>query len=244
LGVSAADVGRKEATMKLSVVIPVYNESRTVAEIVRRVRLVPLQTEIILVDDGSQDDTLAKIDRLAQRESLVVVKHEHNRGKGAALRTGIAHATGEIVIIQDADLEYDPVEYPKLIQPIVDDKADVVFGSRFLGGGPRRAMWISQYLANRFLTHLSNWLSGVWLTDMETCYKAFRREVIQKIRLEEERFGFEPEVTANLIAGRWRIFEVGIAYAGRDYHDGKKIGWRDALRAMWCILKYNVWKRH
>lgn len=229
--------------MKLSVVIPVYNETRTVAEIVRRVRLVPLQTEIILVDDGSQDDTLAKIDRLAQRESLVVVKHEQNRGKGAALRTGIAHATGEIVIIQDADLEYDPVEFPRLIQPIVEDKADVVYGSRFMGTGPRRAMWISQYLANQFLTRLSNLLTGVWLTDMETCYKAFRREVIQKIPLEEERFGFEPEVTAKVIAGGWRVFEVGIAYAGRDYRDGKKIGWRDALRAAWCILKYNLWKK-
>ena len=226
----------------LSVVIPVYNEKNTVREIVRNVEEVSLPgitKEILLVDDFSTDGTRGILkEHIEGRDGIRVFYHDRNRGKGAALRTGIAQSTGDMVVIQDADLEYDPREYPKLIAPILAGKADVVYGSRFAGGESKRVLFYWHSLGNKFLTHLSNMFTNVNLTDMETCYKVFRGEVIRKIRIEEDRFGFEPEVTSKVARMGCRIYEVGISYSGRTYAEGKKINWKDGVRAIWCILKY------
>jgi len=232
--------------MKLSVVIPVYNESGTLENLIQRVSAVDYgcELEIVIVDDGSEDGSGEVAQSLASRhDHLVFLRHEKNAGKGAALRTGFARASGDIVIVQDADLEYDPREIPSLIELILDDIADVVFGSRFLSRGPHRVLYYRHYLANRMFTTLSNLLTNLNLTDIEVCYKAFRREVLESIRIQEERFGFEPEITAKVAKGNWRIYEVPISYYGRTYEEGKKIGWRDGVRALYCILKYNLFSR-
>lgn len=227
--------------MKLSVVIPCYNEVKTIVEVVKAVKQSPIQQlEIIIVDDCSTDGTRDILKLHIEAQVDQVIYHRKNQGKGAALRTGFEAATGDIVIIQDADLEYDPQEYPLVIGPILDGKADVVYGSRFFGGRPHRVVYYWHMLGNQFLTTLSNMLTNVNLTDMETCYKAFRREVIQSIRIEEKRFGFEPEITAKVAKMDCRIYEVGISYYGRTYKEGKKIGWKDGFRAIYCILKYNL----
>ncbi|GAM11410.1 undecaprenyl-phosphate mannosyltransferase [Geobacter sp. OR-1] len=227
----------------LSVIIPVYNERSTIAEIVRRVDEVPVEKELIIVDDCSTDGTADIIRGLAAKySSLNYVRHEVNKGKGAAIRTGIRHVQGDMFIIQDADLEYDPVEYPKLIKPILDGKADVVFGSRFVGGEEHRVLYFWHSLGNRFLTLLSNMFTNLNLTDMETCYKVFRTEIIKGISLEQDRFGFEPEVTAKVARTGCRIYEVGISYSGRTYAEGKKIGWKDGVKAIWCIVKYGLFR--
>ena len=220
--------------------VPIYNEVGTIEEVVARILAAPGEKEIILVDDHSTDGTRAKLARLAETDGVKLLLHERNRGKGAALRTGFAAATGDIVIIQDADLEYNPQEYPKLIAPITAGEADVVFGSRFAGGESHRVLYFWHYMGNKFLTFLSNCFTNLNLTDMETGYKVFRRDVIQSISLEEDRFGFEPEITAKVAALGYRIYEVGISYAGRTYEEGKKIDWKDGLRAVWCILKHNL----
>jgi glycosyltransferase involved in cell wall biosynthesis len=225
--------------MKLSVVIPVYNERDTIRELYETVKAVPVDKEIILVDDFSTDGTRDIIQGMADDTTRVVL-HERNRGKGAALRTGFRQATGDIVLVQDADLEYDPSQYPKLIKPILDGKADVVYGSRFLTGDYRRVLFFWHSCGNKFLTLLSNMFTNLNLTDMETCYKVFRREVLQKITIEENRFGFEPEITAKVAKLDVRIYEIGISYAGRTYKEGKKIGWKDGFSALRCILKYNL----
>ncbi|MBI2876930.1 MAG: glycosyltransferase family 2 protein [Candidatus Tectomicrobia bacterium] len=222
--------------MKISIVMPVFNEITTIAEIIRRVQAVDLEKEIIIVDDGSTDGTREFLRQL-RGDSLQVVFHEHNQGKGAALRTGFRHVTGEIVIIQDADLEYDPREYPQLIAPILDGRADVVYGSRFLGG-PHRVLLFWHYLGNKLLTLLSNVVTNLNLTDMETCYKVFRAEVIQGIELKSDRFGFEPEITAKIARKKYRIYETPISYSGRTYEQGKKITWKDGLSALWQIFRY------
>ncbi|MEN8151868.1 MAG: glycosyltransferase family 2 protein [Planctomycetota bacterium] len=229
--------------MKLSVVMPVFNEAETIDQIVSRVRAAPGDKEILLVDDGSSDGTPEKLAELGRLDDVRVLTHEENRGKGAALRTGFAAATGDVVLVQDADLEYDPDEYPRLLKPIEDGKADVVYGSRFAGGESHRVLYFWHYLGNRFLTLVSNALTNLNLTDMETCYKVFRRPVIQAITIEEDRFGFEPEITAKVAKMRCRIYEVGVSYAGRTYEEGKKIGWRDGVWAILCILKYNLLRR-
>jgi glycosyltransferase involved in cell wall biosynthesis len=231
--------------MRLSIIMPVYNEAATILDIVRRVRAVelPFRREIIIVDDFSTDGTRDFLASLSDLPEIRVILHERNRGKGAALRTGFAAATGDIVIVQDADLEYDPEEYPRLVQPIIEKEADVVYGSRFAGGECHRVLYFWHYVGNRILTLFSNALTNLNLTDMETCYKVFRREIIQSIDLQEDRFGFEPEVTAKVASLSCRIYEVGISYAGRTYDEGKKIGWRDGIRAMWCILKYRPRRR-
>ncbi|WP_432797676.1 glycosyltransferase family 2 protein [Poriferisphaera sp. WC338] len=229
--------------MKLSVVIPVYNEEKTIENIVDQVQAVDIDKEIILVDDCSSDDSRDKLKELeAKHGNIRIAFHEHNQGKGAALRTGFQEAKGELVIIQDADLEYDPMEYHKLIGPIDCGKADVVYGSRFAGGESHRVLYFWHSMGNKFLTLLSNMFTNLNLTDMETCYKLFKREIIQDIKIQEDRFGFEPEITAKLARKNCRIFEVGIAYNGRTYEEGKKIGWQDGCRAIWCIIKYNVFK--
>jgi glycosyltransferase involved in cell wall biosynthesis len=218
--------------------VPCYNEQRTILTLLKHVADSPWVREIIVVDDGSTDDTrqiLSGIDDPTVR----VVLHEHNQGKGAALRTGFQHATSEFVIVQDADLEYDPNEFGDLLPPILDDKADVVFGSRFLSGRPHRVLYFWHAMGNRMLTLASNMFTGLNLSDMETCYKLFRREVLESITIEEDRFGFEPEITAKVAKGGWRIYEVGISYNGRTYADGKKIGGRDAVRAVYCIVRYS-----
>jgi glycosyltransferase involved in cell wall biosynthesis len=222
--------------MKISVLIPVYNEINTIEEIVARVQAVALEKEIIIVDDGSTDGTREYLQEIAQTiENAKVIYHDHNQGKGAALRTAFMSATGDVLIIQDADLEYDPREYPALLEPIVDGRADVVYGSRFLGG-PHRVLFFWHYLGNRFLTLLSNALTNLNLTDMETCYKVFRREVISDIQLKSNRFGFEPEFTAKIAKKGVRIYETPISYSGRTYAEGKKIGWKDGIKAIFAIV--------
>ncbi len=231
--------------MRLSVVIPCYNELHTIDAIIDAVNASPYpDKEIIIVDDCSRDGTREKLRTEIEPSGRVsrVLYHEVNQGKGAALRTGIQGATGDLVIIQDADLEYDPNEYPKLVEPILNGKADVVFGSRFAGGEAHRVLYYWHRVGNSFLTLMSNMFTNLDLTDMETCYKIFRREIIQGIRIEENRFGFEPEITAKVSKLDCRIYEVGISYYGRTYAEGKKIGWRDGVRAIWCILKYNLKK--
>jgi glycosyltransferase involved in cell wall biosynthesis len=229
-------------TMKLSVVMPVYNERGTVRQVVERVLAVPLELELLCVDDGSGDgsrDILSELQKAHPQLRLLL--QPRNMGKGSALRRGIQEATGEFVIIQDADLEYDPTDYPALLEPLIQGKADVVYGSRFKGGLPHRVLYFWHSVGNFVLTLLSNSLTNINLTDMETCYKAFRREVIQSIPIEEDRFGFEPEITVKIAKRRLRIYEVGIGYWGRTYEEGKKIGWRDGVRAVWCLVKYS-WK--
>jgi glycosyltransferase involved in cell wall biosynthesis len=227
--------------MKLSIVIPCYNEEKTIRTIVDAVRASPYESkEIIVVDDCSRDNTRAILKSEIAPLVDKILYHEVNQGKGAALRTGIQAATGDIVVIQDADLEYDPNEYPLLVEPILHDKADVVFGSRFMGGHPHRVLYFWHRVGNGVLTLLSNMFTNLDLTDMETCYKVFRREIIQGITIQENRFGFEPEITAKIAKTRCRIYEVGISYYGRTYEEGKKIGWKDGFRALYCIIKYNV----
>jgi glycosyltransferase involved in cell wall biosynthesis len=244
------------ADLKLSVVVPVYNERDTIHEILRRILMVPIPKEVILIDDFSKDgtrDELVKIEREwsspradsadaaagSSLNTVRVVYHDRNRGKGAALRTGFAHVTGTVVIVQDADLEYDPAEYPQLIAPIIDGRADVVFGSRFIGD-THRVLLFWHYLGNKLLTTLSNMFTGLNLTDMETCYKVFRREAIDAIAptLKSDRFGFEPEVTAKVAKHGLRVYELPISYSGRDYSEGKKITWKDGFQALWCIIRF------
>jgi glycosyltransferase involved in cell wall biosynthesis len=243
---------------KLSVVIPVYNEISTIEEILRRVQDTMLRKEILIVDDCSKDGTRQILENIAKLQAggemtalsqdggdaiplqdIRVLFQEKNQGKGAALRRGFAEATGEIVLVQDADLEYDPQEYTRLLEPIVDGRADVVYGSRFLGG-PQRVHYFWHYVANKFLTLLSDIFTNLKLTDMETCYKVFRKEVLQGIQIKSDRFGFEPEITAKIAKGKWRVYEVPISYAGRTYEEGKKITWKDGVRALWCIVWFKI----
>jgi len=241
---------------KLSVVIPVYNEKDTIFEILRRVQDTEMRKEIILVDDCSKDGTRQILEKLAELQGkgdprataddggdpieLTEIRfffQGENQGKGAALRRGFAVSTGDIVLVQDADLEYDPRDYPRLLEPILDGRADVVFGSRFLGG-PQRVHYFWHYVANRFLTLLSDMATNLKLSDMETCYKVFRREVLKNIQIKSNRFGFEPEITAKVAKGKWRVYEVPISYAGRTYEEGKKITWKDGVQALWCIIRF------
>jgi len=223
----------------LGVVMPVYNEEKTIHLIVERVLARPEVAELVMVNDCSKDGTWARMQELAKTDSRIrIFTHEVNKGKGAALRTGFEHVQSDIVIIQDADLEYDPDEYPQLLAPILLGKADVVFGSRFLGAGMHRVLYFWHSVGNKFLTLMSNMFTNLNLTDMETCYKVFRRPILDKIQIQENRFGFEPEITAKVAKLRVPIYEVSISYYGRTYEEGKKIGWRDGFRAIWCILKY------
>jgi glycosyltransferase involved in cell wall biosynthesis len=243
---------------KLSVVIPVYNEKDTIFEILRRVSESPINKEIVVVDDCSTDGTRQTLQALAELRAngethattndggdpvelkdIRIFFQSENRGKGAALRRGFGDATGNIILVQDADLEYDPRDYPKLLEPILDGRADVVYGSRFLGG-PQRVHYFWHYVANKVLTLMSDMLSNLKLTDMETCYKVFRREVLQGIQLKSNRFGFEPEITAKIAKGNWRVYEVPISYAGRTYEEGKKITWKDGVKALWYIVRYSL----
>lgn len=245
------------ADQLLSVVIPVYNERDTLLDLLERVKAVPIRKEIVLVDDCSKDGTRDLLKQLEDEQlareaedkdarnasnRLTVVYHEKNRGKGGAVRTGFGAVSGDIVLIQDADLEYDPAEYPRLLHPIIEGKADVVYGSRFLGDQPHRVLYYWHYLGNRALTMLSNMFTNLNLTDMETCYKVFRREVIDEIapKLKQNRFGIEPEMTARIARRHYRVYEMSISYSGRTYEQGKKIGWRDGISALWCIVRYGL----
>jgi glycosyltransferase involved in cell wall biosynthesis len=230
-----------EEPVKLSVVIPVYNEAGTVEKLIEAVEEadVGMSKEVIAVDDASTDGSRVVLERIAGRfDNVRVLMHGTNQGKGAALRTGFAAATGDYVLVQDADLEYDPREYGALLRPLIEGRADAVYGSRFLGGGPHRVVFFWHYVGNRLLTMFSNMMTNLNLTDVEVCYKVFRREVLQAIRLRENRFGFEVEITAKVARGRWRLYEVPISYYGRDYSEGKKITWRDGFSALRCIVKY------
>lgn len=229
--------------MKLSVVIPVYNEKNTIIEVIEKVAATPFDKEIIVVDDFSTDGTRDILDTL-ERDDVQVFYHEVNQGKGAALRTGFSKVSGDIVIIQDADLEYTPDDYPALTKPIMEGKADVVYGSRFLGGACQRCHLFWHYVVNKGLTLFSNMLTNINLTDMETCYKVFKREVVEKLNIKSNRFGVEPEMTAKIAKMKCRIYEVPISYFGRDYAEGKKIGWKDGVQAIWCILKFNLFSNH
>ena len=226
----------------ISVVMPVYNEAKTIKEIVKNVQAVGLEKEIIIVDDASTDGTREILNELKDKEGITVLYHQSNQGIGAALRTAFKQVKGEIVIIQDADLEYDPNEYNKLIKPIIEGKADAVYGSRFLGG-PHRVLFFWHYVGNRIFTLLSNMLTNLNLTDMETCYKVFKSSLLKKFTIESNRFGVEPEITAKLAKLKCRIYEVDISYSGRDYTEGKKINWKDGIAAFYWILKYNLWSK-
>jgi len=234
--------------LRLSVVIPVYNEENTLRNLVERVREVPVRKELILVDDCSSDqsrEVLKELELEGGEDEFNRIRtffHKANQGKGAAVRTGFSNVEGEIVIIQDADLEYDPMEYPRLLRPIIEDRADVVYGSRFLGDQPHRVLYYWHYVGNRFLTMLSNWFTNLNLTDMETCYKVFRRRVIDELTpcLQQNRFGFEPEITARVARRHFRVYETSVSYSGRTYAEGKKIGWRDGITALWCIVRYGL----
>ncbi len=227
--------------MKLSVVMPVYNERRTLRQVIEKVLAVPLDIELLCVDDGSTDGSDKILAELAaEKPQIRFFQQPRNMGKGAALRRGIQEARGDFVVIQDADLEYDPSEYKYLLAPLLEGRADAVYGSRFMGGAPHRVLYFWHSVGNRALTLFSNCLTNINLSDMETCYKVFRREIIQSIPIEEDRFGFEPEITVKLAKRRLRIYEVGISYSGRTYEEGKKIGWKDGVRAVWCLLKYSM----
>ncbi len=229
-------------TACLSVVVPCFNERGTVEQVLDRVLASPYTAQVLVVDDGSTDGTrelLAKFEAERGDPRLRVLLQPGNRGKGAALRRGFAEATADYVIVQDADLEYDPADYARLLEPLLDGRADVVFGSRFVGGGAHRVLYFWHSIGNKLLTIASNAFTNLNLTDMETCYKAFKREVLESIELREDRFGFEPEITAKVAKGGWRVYEVGIGYSGRTYAEGKKIGWRDGVRALWCIVRYS-----
>jgi glycosyltransferase involved in cell wall biosynthesis len=231
---------------KVSIVIPCFNEIDTIGSILLKVVAAPLKCdrEIVFVDDCSTDGTRDFLRGLAPTEEIKIYFHEVNRGKGAALRTGFEHASGDVIIIQDADLEYDPLEYPRLLEPIIRGKADVVFGSRFIGGDSHRVLYFWHSIGNRFLTLLSNMFTNLNLSDMEVCYKVFKREILQKIKLEENRFGFEPEFTAKVAKLKCSIYEVGVSYYGRTYEEGKKINWKDGVRALYVILKYGLFRRN
>jgi glycosyltransferase involved in cell wall biosynthesis len=230
--------------MKLSIIIPCYNESKTIAKVVQRVRAVDLTDyEIIIVDDSSKDGTRDILEGELKCFVDKIIFHKENMGKGAALRSGFEEASGDVVVVQDSDLEYDPRYLPKMLKLIEDGDADVVLGSRLLGGSPHRVLYFWHYVGNKILTFISNAFTNLNLSDMETCYKMFRREIIQTIQLEEDRFGFEPEIIAKIAHGHYRIYEIGISYHGRTYAEGKKIGWKDGVRAIYCILKYNTWAR-
>jgi glycosyltransferase involved in cell wall biosynthesis len=227
--------------MKLSVVMPVYNERATLRAVIERVLAVPIEIELVCVDDGSKDGSRKILGEIQSAHPQVkVFLQPQNMGKGAALRLGIQEATGDFVIIQDADLEYDPTDYPSLLGPLLEGKADVVYGSRFLGAGPHRVLYFWHSVGNSVLTLLSNCLTNINLSDMETCYKVFRREILQAIPIEENRFGFEPEITVKIAKRRLRVYEVGISYSGRTYEEGKKIGWKDGVRAVYCLVKYSL----
>jgi glycosyltransferase involved in cell wall biosynthesis len=227
--------------MVLTVIIPVYNERETICEVLLRIGHVSLVKQIVVVDDGSTDGTADLLREEAERDpSLTLLTHPHNRGKGAAIRTALPHITGDIILIQDADLEYDPTDYPRLIAPILDGRADVVYGSRFVGSDAHRVLYFWHYMGNRFLTFLSNVFTNLNLSDMETGYKMFRTSILKQVPLKENGFGFEPEVTAGIARLKCRIFEVGIGYSGRTYAEGKKIGWRDGVHAIWCIFRYGL----
>jgi len=236
----------KEKVVRLSVVIPCYNEEKTLQRCVERVLKISnefLNLEIIIIDDCSTDGSLSIARKLASDdERITIIQHDSNQGKGAALQAGFKKASGEFTAIQDADLEYNPRDILRMLEPLVNNDADVVFGSRFLPHGPHRVLYFYHSLGNRFLTLISNMFTNLNLTDMEVCYKIFRSDVLQNINLEEKRFGFEPEITAKVARLGCRVYEVGISYYGRTYEEGKKIGWKDGIRALWCILKYNLWK--
>jgi len=226
--------------MKLSVLVPVYNEKDTIDEIIKRIQDVDIEKEIIIVDDFSTDGTRDILKKYESIKNICIIYHEKNIGKGAAVRSAIKHINGDVALIQDADLEYDPQDYKVLLKPILSGQADIVFGTRFIGSQPHRVLFFWHYVGNKLITFLSNMFTNLNLNDVECCYKVFRKEVLESIELEQNRFGIEPEITAKAAKGNWRIFEVGVSYFGRTYVEGKKIGWRDGLQAIWCIVKYGI----